>query len=61
MMQSFAGMFAYFVIMAQNGYLPGRLLGIRKEWDSPAYNDLEDSYGQEWVRHEHGKNSIINI
>ncbi|OXA59215.1 Sodium/potassium-transporting ATPase subunit alpha [Folsomia candida] len=49
MMQSFAGMFAYFVIMAQNGYLPGRLLGIRKEWDSPAYNDLEDSYGQEWT------------
>jgi sodium/potassium-transporting ATPase subunit alpha len=49
MIQSFAGMFAYFVIMSQNGFLPKRLLGIRAEWDSLAVNDLEDSFGQEWV------------
>ena len=25
------------------------LLGLRREWDSQAVNDLEDSYGQEWT------------
>jgi sodium/potassium-transporting ATPase subunit alpha len=49
MIESFAGMFAYFVIMGQNGFLPGKLLGLRQHWDSVALNDLEDSYGQEWV------------
>ena len=23
--------------------------GIRRAWDSPAINDLQDSYGQEWT------------
>ena len=50
MMQASAGFFCYFVIMGENGFLPIRLLGLRKEWDSKAVNDLEDSYGQEWVR-----------
>jgi len=50
MIESFAGMFAYFVIMAQNGFLPRRLIGLRSYWDSVAVSDLEDSYGQEWVR-----------
>ena len=50
MMQAAAGFFVYFVIMAENGFRPGRLFGIRKEWDSRAVNDLIDSYGQEWVR-----------
>lgn len=49
MMQASAGFFTYFVIMGENGFLPIRLLGLRKEWDSKAVNDLEDSYGQEWV------------
>lgn len=49
MMQASAGFFVYFVIMGENGFLPVRLLGLRKEWDSRAVNDLEDSYGQEWV------------
>lgn len=49
MMQAAAGFFVYFVIMGENGFLPVRLLGLRKEWDSKAINDLEDSYGQEWV------------
>jgi sodium/potassium-transporting ATPase subunit alpha len=46
--QASAGFFTYLVIMAQNGFFPSRLLGIRKAWDSKALNDLEDSYGQEW-------------
>ena len=49
MIQAAAGFFAYFVIMAENGFLPMKLFGIRKMWDSKAVNDLTDSYGQEWV------------
>jgi len=49
MIQAAAGFFVYFVIMAENGFLPMKLFGIRKQWDSKAINDLPDSYGQEWV------------
>ena len=48
--QASAGFFVYFVIMAENGFWPERLLGLRKYWDAKDVNDLEDSYGQEWVR-----------
>merc|ERR1712066_308820 len=49
MIQASAGFFVYFVIMAENGFLPESLFGIRRPWDSSAVNDLEDSYGQEWT------------
>merc|ERR1711953_840280 len=49
MIQASAGFFVYFVILAENGFLPGRLFGLRKAWDSSAVNDLQDSYGQEWT------------
>ena len=49
MIQASAGFFVYFVIMGENGFLPGRLFGLRRQWDSEAVNDLEDSYGQEWT------------
>merc|ERR1712086_575536 len=49
MIQMSAGFFVYFVILAENGFWPTRLFGLRKEWDSIAVNDLEDSYGQEWT------------
>jgi magnesium-transporting ATPase (P-type) len=49
MIQACGGFFTYFVIMAENGFWPIRLYGIRREWDSKGINDLEDSYGQEWV------------
>lgn len=49
MIQAAAGFFVYFVIMAENGFLPNKLFGIRESWDSKAVNDLSDSYGQEWV------------
>jgi len=52
MIQASAGFFVYTVIMAENGFLPSRLLGIRRQWDSQAVNDLEDSYGQEWSYHD---------
>lgn len=49
MIQALAGFFTYFVIMAENGFLPPTLLGIRISWDHRDVNDLEDSYGQQWV------------
>merc|ERR1712072_1330798 len=49
MIQASAGFFVYFVILAENGFLPGKLLGLRRSWDSIAVNDLEDSFGQEWT------------
>ena len=49
MIQAVAGFFVYIVILAENGFLPLDLMGIRQSWDSKAVNDLEDSYGQEWV------------
>ncbi|CAH8866467.1 unnamed protein product [Trichobilharzia szidati] len=52
MIQASGGFFVYFVIMAENGFWPSRLLGIRREWDSKAINDLADSYGQEWTYHQ---------
>ncbi len=45
-----AGFFAYFVTFGYQGWLPYRLLYIQASWDSAAINDLEDSYGQEWVK-----------
>lgn len=49
MVEATAGYLMYTEIMISNGFLPSRLLGIRKSWDSEAVNDLQDSYGQEWV------------
>ena len=49
MIQASAGFFVYLVILAENGFWPKHLLGIRRKWDSSAINDLEDSYGQEWT------------
>lgn len=52
MIQAVAGFFVYFVIMAENGFLPDRLFGLRRPWDSIGINDLEDSYNQEWTYKE---------
>lgn len=52
MMQACAGYFVYLVIMAQNGFMPRNLWGLRDRWDSRSINDLEDSYGQEWSYNE---------
>ncbi|XP_053351085.1 sodium/potassium-transporting ATPase subunit alpha-3b isoform X2 [Clarias gariepinus] len=49
MIQALGGFFAYFVIMAENGFLPSHLVGIRLSWDDRSTNDLEDSYGQQWT------------
>ncbi|KAK1169891.1 sodium/potassium-transporting ATPase subunit alpha-1-like [Acipenser oxyrinchus oxyrinchus] len=49
MISAVGGFFTYFVILADNGFLPLRLLGIRIEWEDKSLNDLEDSYGQQWT------------
>lgn len=49
LLQSIAGFFSYFVLMAEHGFYPRKLFGLRKEWDSEAINDVEDSFGQEWT------------
>jgi len=43
------GFFVYFVIMADHGFLLLRLFFLREQWEDKGVNDLEDSYGQEWV------------
>ncbi|XP_062373486.1 sodium/potassium-transporting ATPase subunit alpha-1-like isoform X2 [Sardina pilchardus] len=49
MIQALAGFFTYFVVLAEHGFLPSTLLGIRMNWDDKFINDLEDSYGQQWT------------
>ncbi|XP_062413760.1 sodium/potassium-transporting ATPase subunit alpha-2 [Pungitius pungitius] len=49
MIQALAGFFTYFVILAENGFHPRDLLGIRINWDDREVNDLEDTYGQQWT------------
>ena len=49
MIQASAGFFVYFVIMAENGFRPSRLIGLRKDWDNINHQAVEDSYGQQWV------------
>lgn len=50
MIQALAGFFTYFVILAENGFRPADLVGVRISWDDRNFNELEDSYGQQWVR-----------
>lgn len=47
--QTVACFFTFFAIMAEHGFPPSRLKGIREDWDSKNVEDLEDGYGQEWV------------
>lgn len=49
MIQAASGFFTYFVILADNGFWPRILFGIRDQWDTRAVNDLQDTYGQQWV------------
>lgn len=54
LIEAVGGFFVYFAIMAENGFYPRRLFGLREEWDSEKVNDLMDSFGQEWT-YEHRK------
>ncbi|XP_075695100.1 potassium-transporting ATPase alpha chain 2-like [Rhinoderma darwinii] len=48
-MESFAGFVNYFTVMAEQGFLPARTIGLRVNWEDKNINELEDSYGQEWT------------
>merc|ERR1712176_1583822 len=58
MLQALSGFIIYFVILMENGWLPGRLFGIRPYWDDRGNNALEDSYGQEWT---YGQRKIVEF
>eukprot|EP00043_Microstomoeca_roanoka_P018391 m.196364 g.196364 ORF g.196364 m.196364 type:complete len:1128 (-) comp16817_c0_seq1:388-3771(-) len=47
--QAAAGFFAYFTIMAENGFKASDLFGLRADWDDEDIQDLTDSYGQQWT------------
>ena len=51
--QLISGFFAYFVVLAKNGFLPRHLIGIRTDWENEGNDDLLDFYGQEWVCNSH--------
>jgi len=55
MIQATSGFFTYFVIMGENGFLPGFLIGLRSEWDNRDNNAVADAYGSEWT-YEQRKN-----
>lgn len=42
----------YFTVYAQQGFWPTSLINLRVAWETDDINDLEDSYGQEWVSQE---------
>ena len=44
MLEASAGFFVFFVIMAENGFTPGLLIGLRRYWDAASINDLEGGY-----------------
>jgi len=48
MIQALAGFVCYVIVLMENGFLPGDLIGLRVDWDDKNNNNLEDSYGQEW-------------
>merc|ERR1712048_101027 len=58
MIQALTGFVVYFVILMENGFLPGDLLGIRKQWDDRGNNAVVDSYGQEWT---YGQRKIVEF
>ncbi|XP_037982412.1 LOW QUALITY PROTEIN: potassium-transporting ATPase alpha chain 1-like [Motacilla alba alba] len=47
--QSFAGFTDYFVAMAQEGWWPLLVLGLRPRWEDAHEQELQDSYGQQWT------------
>lgn len=47
MIQMMAAFTGYFTVMAQHGFLPLTLVGIRTSWENHAVI-VTDSYGQEW-------------
>ncbi|XP_063896359.1 sodium/potassium-transporting ATPase subunit alpha-like [Helicoverpa armigera] len=47
LIQFFAGMYAYFIVFAQDGFFPSSLLFVRNEWEQ-AKTHVVDNLGREW-------------
>ncbi|XP_056398450.1 potassium-transporting ATPase alpha chain 2 isoform X2 [Hyla sarda] len=47
--QSVGAFLTYFTVLAEQGFLPHTVLGLRVPWENPNIQDLQDSYGQEWT------------
>lgn len=58
MTQSFAGFYTYFMVLMMNGFMPKDLIGLRRDWENPSINDLQDSWGQTWS-YENRKNLLM--
>lgn len=52
LMQALGAFLLYFTVYAQQGFWPTSLFNLRVEWETDEVNDLEDTYGQEWVSWE---------
>ena len=49
LIEAAGGLFTYMVCMAESGWWPSKLLGLRLYWDSIYINDMRDSFGAEWT------------
>ncbi|KAG8434752.1 hypothetical protein GDO86_012920 [Hymenochirus boettgeri] len=47
--QSVGAFLNYFTVMAEQGYLPYTLVGLRVTWEDNTNQEVEDSYGQQWT------------
>lgn len=47
LIQFFAGMFAYFMVFAQDGFFPSSLIFVRKEWEATSQS-VKDTLGRSW-------------
>lgn len=50
LIQTLGAFLAYFIVYAEEGFTPSALLNLRVAWEQDFVNDLEDNYGQQWVR-----------
>ncbi|XP_044259109.1 sodium/potassium-transporting ATPase subunit alpha-like isoform X2 [Tribolium madens] len=54
MLEALGAFLVYFLIMAEFGFMPARLLNIRDDWES--YRKLNDSYGRPWT---HSQRKVV--
>ncbi|XP_037293615.1 sodium/potassium-transporting ATPase subunit alpha-4 [Manduca sexta] len=47
LIQFFAGMYAYFVVFAHDGFFPSSLIFIRSDWETPT-KVIKDTLGRSW-------------
>ncbi|XP_018321819.1 sodium/potassium-transporting ATPase subunit alpha-like [Agrilus planipennis] len=52
LIQTFATMSCFFIMMSMHGWHIRSLMGIRDVWDNKVLNDVKDSYGIEWTYEE---------